>query len=53
MRHEIHGTVMQSLDVHLGRGESIYTESGGMAWMKGNVTMDIDVHSIHTATAAT
>ncbi len=40
MRYEIHGTVMQSLDVHLGRGESIYTESGGMAWMKGNVAME-------------
>jgi len=40
MRHEIHGTVMQSLDVHLGRGESVYTESGGMAWMKGNVAME-------------
>ncbi len=40
MRYGIHGTVMQSLDVHLGRGESIYTESGGMAWMKGNVAME-------------
>ena len=40
MRYEIHGTVMQSLDVHLGRGESVYTESGGMAWMKGNVAME-------------
>ncbi len=39
MRYEIHGTTMQSLDVHLDAGESMYTESGGMAWMMGNVEM--------------
>ena len=39
MRYEIHGTVMQTLDVHLSQGESMYTESGGMAWMKGDVEM--------------
>ncbi|MBN1487545.1 MAG: AIM24 family protein, partial [Anaerolineae bacterium] len=39
MRYEIHGTVMQTLDVYLTQGESMYTESGGMAWMKGNVDM--------------
>ncbi|HDQ34982.1 MAG TPA: AIM24 family protein, partial [Chloroflexi bacterium] len=39
MRYELHGTVMQSLDVHLTRGEAVYTESGGMAWMRGNVEM--------------
>jgi uncharacterized protein (TIGR00266 family) len=42
MRYEIHGTVLQSLDVYLGDGESIYTESGGMAWMQGNVEMKTD-----------
>jgi uncharacterized protein (TIGR00266 family) len=39
MEYEIHGTVMQTLDVHLQKGESIYTESGGMAWMRGKVAM--------------
>ena len=39
MRYEIHGTVMQTLDVYLTQGESMYTESGGMAWMKGNIDM--------------
>jgi uncharacterized protein (TIGR00266 family) len=42
MRYEIHGTVMQSLDIYLSPGESMYTESGGMAWMKGNVEMKTD-----------
>ncbi len=42
MRYEIHGTVMQTLDVFLAPGESMYTESGGMAWMKGNIEMKTD-----------
>ena len=39
MQYEIHGTVMQTLDVQLRKGETIYTESGGMAWMRGDVEM--------------
>jgi uncharacterized protein (TIGR00266 family) len=42
MRYEIHGTFMQSLDTYLAQNESMYTESGGMAWMKGNVEMKTD-----------
>lgn len=40
MEYKIDGTVMQTLDVHLKQGESIYTESGGMAWMRGNIAME-------------
>lgn len=40
MRYEISGTTMQILDVYLEKGESLFTESGGMAWMVGEVTMD-------------
>jgi uncharacterized protein (TIGR00266 family) len=39
MRYEISGTFLQTVDIHLEQGESVYTESGGMAWMKGNVEM--------------
>ena len=39
MQYKIHGTVMQILETHLMMGESIFTESGGMAWMKGNIEM--------------
>jgi uncharacterized protein (TIGR00266 family) len=39
MRYEIYGTLLQAVDVYLTRGESVYTESGGMAWMRGNVEM--------------
>jgi phage terminase large subunit-like protein len=40
VENKIHGNVMQALDVQLQQGESIYTESGGMAWMSGNIAMD-------------
>ena len=42
MEYKIHGTTMQTLDVTLAQGESIYTESGGMAWMAGPVEMKTD-----------
>jgi uncharacterized protein (TIGR00266 family) len=39
MRYEISGTFLQSVDIHLRQGESVYTESGGMAWMHGDIDM--------------
>lgn len=39
MRAEIYGTTMQTLDIFLNAGESVFTESGGMAWMRGDVEM--------------
>lgn len=39
MRYEIHGTVMQTVDIYLQAGESVYTESSGMAWMRGDLEM--------------
>ncbi|MEM8780030.1 MAG: TIGR00266 family protein [Cyanobacteria bacterium P01_G01_bin.49] len=42
MHYEIQGTVMQILETHLMLGESIYTESGGMAWMQGDIEMKTD-----------
>ncbi len=40
MEYEIKGSTLQSVDVRLQRGEAIYTESGGMAWMRGNIDMN-------------
>jgi len=40
MDYKISGTTMETLDIHLKKGESVYTESGGMAWMRGNIAMD-------------
>lgn len=40
MDYKISGTLMETLDIHLKKGESVYTESGGMAWMQGKITME-------------
>ena len=40
MEYDIHGTTLQTLDIKLNQGEAVFTESGGMAWMQGNITMD-------------
>ncbi len=40
MQYRIVGTVMQALEVLLTSGEAVYTESGGMAWMMGQVHME-------------
>ncbi len=39
MQHEIKGQVMQSVEITLAKGESVRTESGGMAWIRGDVHM--------------
>jgi len=39
MRYDILGTLLQSVDIYLSQGESVYTESGGMAWMRGDIEM--------------
>ena len=39
MRYNIQGTTLQTLDIFLDVGEEVFTESGGMAWMKGDIEM--------------
>jgi uncharacterized protein (TIGR00266 family) len=39
MRYDVKGTTLPTLDIFLAKGESVYTESGGMAWMVGDVEM--------------
>ena len=43
MKYKIAGTVLQALNVELKEGESMYSESGGMAWMSDNIKMDTNV----------
>lgn len=40
MKYEIQGTTLQTLDLYLSQGEAVYTESGGMAWMTGDIDME-------------
>ncbi len=40
MEYQINGTIMQTVTCTLREGETMYTESGGMAWMIGDIEMD-------------
>ncbi|HEY0735107.1 MAG TPA: TIGR00266 family protein [Herpetosiphonaceae bacterium] len=40
MDYQIVGTTMQAVIIQLEPGQTIYSETGGMAWMSGNVTMN-------------
>lgn len=39
MKYKIQGTTFPSLDIMLEPGESVYTEKGGMAWIRGHIEM--------------
>lgn len=39
MKFKIEGDLLQTLEIQLEQGESVFTESGGMAWMQGAVEM--------------
>lgn len=40
MRHDISGTVMQTVSIDLERGEQVYSQTAAMAWMTDNIAMD-------------
>lgn len=40
MKYKLSGTVMQTVNFELKKGEKIYSESGNMAWMSDNIKMD-------------
>lgn len=40
MEFKILGTVMQTVVMELDPGETVFSESGGLAWMSGNITMN-------------
>jgi hypothetical protein len=37
MEYQIIGTTLQAVIIELDPGETVYSESGGMAWMSGNI----------------
>jgi len=39
MEYQLIGTTMQAVILELDPGETVYSESGGMAWMSGNINM--------------
>lgn len=40
MNTKMRGTTLPILDVEMKAGEEVYTESGGMAWMSPNISME-------------
>ncbi len=40
MEYTIHGSTMQAVLLTLQSGESVITETGGMAWQRGNIKMN-------------
>ncbi|MBW2995631.1 TIGR00266 family protein [Candidatus Woesearchaeota archaeon] len=43
MKHNITGTVMQTVNIELKKEESIISQRGGMTWMSDNITIDTTV----------
>lgn len=43
MKYEILGSTMPAVEVTFEAGESMFTQSGGMAWMTDGVTMDTNL----------
>lgn len=43
MQYEIFGDNLPALTIYLEKGESIYTESGGMSWMTSGMKMDTNM----------
>ena len=43
MKYEIFGDMFPAVELTLEKGESIYTQSGGMTWMTDRITMDTNM----------
>ena len=40
MKYDIFGGMLPAVEITLNKGESVYTQSGGMAWMTDGLTME-------------
>ena len=40
LKYQLIGTTLQAVTIQLKPGQTVVSESGGMAWMSANVTMD-------------
>ena len=43
MKYEIFGDSLPAVTIQLNEGESVYTQSGGLAWMSSDVTMTTEI----------
>ena len=44
MQYRIFGDMMPAVTIRLSRGESVYTQSGGMSWMTDRIGMETNTH---------
>ena len=44
MQYRVIGNVMPAVEMLLEQGESVYTQSGGMAWMNDKMEMQTNTH---------
>ena len=40
MRYEVTGTTMQTVSIDLMQGESLYSQTAAMVWMRSSIRMD-------------
>lgn len=43
MQYKVFGTPMPAVSITMNQGESIYTQSGGMAWMSDGISMETNM----------
>ena len=44
MQYRVIGNVMPAVEMRLEYGESVFTQSGGMAWMSEAIAMETNTH---------
>lgn len=44
MKYRIFGNPFPAVSIRINRGESIYTQSGGMSWMTDGISMETNTH---------
>ena len=44
MQYKVFGKPFPAVSIRMNRGESIYTQSGGMSWMTDGFSMETNTH---------
>ena len=44
MQYRVFGNPFPAVSLRMNRGESIYTQSGGMSWMTDSISMETNTH---------
>ena len=44
MQYKVFGHPFPAVSIRMNRGESVYTQSGGMSWMTDSISMTTNTH---------